>query len=46
MTGVQTCALPIWTPIEIINKVFGGKENYDNAIQELEHELFYQEKSA
>lgn len=36
----------IGTPMEIINNVFGGKDNYDNAIQELEHELFNQEKSA
>ncbi|MCB9211598.1 MAG: DEAD/DEAH box helicase family protein [Ignavibacteriales bacterium] len=36
----------IGTPMEIINNVFGGKDNYDNAIQELEYELFYQEKSA
>ena len=36
----------IGTPIEIINEVFGGKKNYEEAIQELEQELFYQEKSA
>lgn len=34
------------TPIEIINKVFGGKANYEKAVQELEQELFKQEKSA
>lgn len=34
------------TPMEIINQVFGGKENYDIALQELEHELFNQEKLA
>jgi type I restriction enzyme R subunit len=36
----------IGTPMEIINEVFGGKKNYEEAIQELEQELFYQEKSA
>lgn len=34
------------TPMEIINKVFGGKANYEKAVQELEKELFKQEKSA
>jgi type I restriction enzyme, R subunit len=34
------------TPMEIINQVFGGKSNYENAIQELEQELFKQELSA
>jgi len=34
------------TPMEIINKVFGGKIKYENAIQELEQELFRQEQSA
>jgi len=34
------------TPLEIINQVFGGKDNYENAIQELEQELFNQELSA
>jgi type I restriction enzyme, R subunit len=34
------------TPMEIINQVFGGKANYEKAIQELEQELFYQEKVA
>ncbi|MFA6499752.1 MAG: type I restriction-modification enzyme R subunit C-terminal domain-containing protein, partial [Desulfurivibrionaceae bacterium] len=30
----------IGTPMEIINEVFGGKERYETAIQELEQELF------
>jgi type I restriction enzyme R subunit len=34
------------TPMEIINQVFGGKDNYENAIQELEQQLFNQEQSA
>ena len=34
------------TPMEIINKVFGGKTNYNNAIQELEQELYNQEQTA
>lgn len=34
------------TPLEIINQVFGGKDNYENAVQELEQELFKQELSA
>ena len=34
------------TPMEIINKLFGGKANYEKAILELEQELFNQEKSA
>ena len=34
------------TPMEIINQVFGGKTGYENAIQELEQELFKQELSA
>ena len=33
------------TPMEIINQVFGGKTNYENAIQELERELFLIERS-
>lgn len=33
------------TPVEIINKIFGGKSNFDTAIQELEQEL-YKEESA
>jgi type I restriction enzyme R subunit len=28
------------TPMEIIKEVFGGKENYESAVQELEQELF------
>ncbi len=36
----------IGTPMEIINQVFGGKEKYENAIQELEQELFNQEQAA
>ena len=34
------------TPVEIINHVFGGKANYENAVQEMEQELFKQELSA
>ena len=34
------------TPMEIINQVFGGKDNFDNVIQELEQELYNQEQSA
>lgn len=34
------------TPVEIINEVFGGKDSFDNAIQELEQELFKQDESA
>lgn len=34
------------TPVEIINNVFGGKSNYENALQELESELFDQDISA
>jgi type I restriction enzyme, R subunit len=30
----------IGTPVEIINQVFGGKDNYETAIQELEEEIF------
>ena len=30
----------IGTPVEIINQVFGGKDNYETAIQELEQEIF------
>jgi len=36
----------IGTPMEIINQAFGGKTNYENALQELEQELFKQEQSA
>ena len=34
------------TPMEIINNAFGGKEQYEKAVQELEQELYYQDKSA
>ena len=34
------------TPMEIINNAFGGKIQYENAIQELEQELFLRKKSA
>jgi type I restriction enzyme R subunit len=34
------------TPVEIINHFFGGKEQFDSAIQELERELFRQDASA
>ena len=34
------------TPMEIINQVFDGKKNYENAIQELEHELYNLERTA
>jgi type I restriction enzyme R subunit len=34
------------TPVEIINNIFGGKDRYETAIQELEHELFRQDQSA
>lgn len=33
------------TPVEIINTIFGGKENFDTAIQELEQELFKEESA-
>jgi len=36
----------IGTPTEIIKEVFGGKDRYEKAVQELEHELFNQEKLA
>ena len=36
----------IGTPVEIINQVFGGKDKYEAAIQELEEELFHKEQSA
>lgn len=36
----------IGTPLEIVNNVFGGKEKYENAIKELEKQLFNQERSA
>lgn len=34
------------TPVEIINNIFGGKDSFDSAIQELEQELYRQEKTA
>ncbi len=34
------------TPVEIINDIFGGKDGYENAIQELEQELFRQDQTA
>ena len=34
------------TPVEIINDIFGGKDQFDSAIQELEQELYKQDKSA
>ena len=34
------------TPMEIINDFFGGKEKYETAIEELEKELFKQDKTA
>ncbi|HMQ79214.1 MAG TPA: DEAD/DEAH box helicase family protein [Ignavibacteria bacterium] len=36
----------IGTPLEIINDVFKGKVNYENAIRELENELFRERLSA
>jgi type I restriction enzyme, R subunit len=36
----------IGTPVEIINKVFGGKDRYETAIQELELELYKQDQTA
>ncbi|MEW8513309.1 MAG: EcoAI/FtnUII family type I restriction enzme subunit R, partial [Candidatus Thiodiazotropha sp.] len=36
----------IGTPVEIINKVFGGKAKYETAIQELEQALFEQDQPA
>lgn len=33
----------IGTPVEIINGVFGGKDNYASALQELEQQLFSQD---
>jgi type I restriction enzyme R subunit len=36
----------IGTPTEIINNIFGGKEKYEAAIQELEQEIFVRKESA
>jgi len=36
----------IGTPVEIINQVFGSKANYEQAVQELEQELFRQDDTA
>lgn len=36
----------IGTPVEIINEVFGGKAQYDKALQELEQELYKSDKTA
>lgn len=36
----------IGTPVEIINGIFGGKTNYENALEDLERELFDQKRSA
>jgi type I restriction enzyme R subunit len=35
----------IGTPMEIVNDVFGGKQHYDNAINELEQQLYQQEQA-
>ena len=34
------------TPVEIINDAFGGRANYESALQDLERELFNQKASA
>ena len=36
----------IGTPVEIINQVFGGKDSYETALQELEQELYNQDQTA
>ena len=34
------------TPVEIINEIFGGKANYESALEELERELYEQKLTA
>lgn len=34
------------TPVEIINDIFGGKDNYEKAINELENEIFKERQTA
>lgn len=34
------------TPVEIINNIFGGKDRFESAVQELEQVLFEQDESA
>ena len=36
----------IGTPVEIINEVFGGKDGYEHAIEELEHAIYDQKQSS
>jgi len=36
----------IGTPVEIINDIFGGKDEFEAAVQELEQELYKQDMSA
>jgi len=36
----------IGTPVEIINEVFGGKDGYEHAIEELEHAIYDLKQSA
>ncbi len=36
----------IGTPVEIINTIFGGKDNFESAIHELEQELFRRDETA
>lgn len=36
----------IGTPVEIINRIFGGREKYEQALQELERELYNTERTA
>jgi type I restriction enzyme R subunit len=35
----------IGTPVEIINEVFGGKDGYEQAVEELEHAIYDQKQS-